>query len=236
METLECTPKTEEGLYKDEMPGNFEQKCPCIIVADVSTSMMGEPINELNKGLKVFQSQVQKDPVAAVRLETALITFGREVKLVRDFSLFEGNSFETLIANGHTPLAEGLTEAIKLVNERKAWYKSQGLQYYRPFIILITDGHPTSSQSTIDALIQELTKSYENKAFNLWAFGVNNANMKFLERISHPAFPPQKLTGVNFVEFFQWLSNSMGIIVASKSGDKIDITPKANENPFQLTV
>ena len=33
---------------------NPEPRCPCILLADVSTSMYGDPIRELNEGLAVF--------------------------------------------------------------------------------------------------------------------------------------------------------------------------------------
>lgn len=236
MNSTETLPANIAEFYKGEKPTNSEQKCPLVLVLDVSSSMCGDPIDELNKGLKIFQTQIQNDPVASERLETAIVTFGNGIEVLRDFSLFNGTAIETLEANGYTPLVEGVREAIARIEARKAWYKEQGLQYYRPYIVLMTDGCPTSSQEDIQKLPNEIEEGVESKKFNFWAFGVEGADMKFLKDISHKNFPPQKLKGHNFAEFFKWLSSSFSTISKSRNGEKIDISPKAEENPFQLTI
>ena len=40
--------------FSAEAAENYEQKCLCVLVLDVSGSMSGEPIQELNKGLQDF--------------------------------------------------------------------------------------------------------------------------------------------------------------------------------------
>ena len=49
----------------------------------------------------------------------------------------------TLIASGSTPMGEALERAIDRVAARKRRYKEAGVQYYRPWLLLITDGAPT---------------------------------------------------------------------------------------------
>ena len=38
--------------------------------------------------------------------------------------------------------------------------------------------------------------------------------------------PPQKLQGLKFKQFFQWLSASMGTIVNHAEGEKVDLNPE----------
>ena len=45
-------------------------------------------------------------------------------------------------------------------------------------------------------------------------------------------FPPKYIKGTDFSTFFKWLSDSMGKISKSKVGDKLDIRPKKEEDPF----
>ena len=235
-ETLPAFQNERDEFLKDQMPVNYEQKCPLILVLDVSSSMAGKPIEELNRGIKIFQTRIQNDPVASARLETAILTFGNEIKLIRNFSLFDGNSIETLTANGLTPMAEALKSAIKELNSCKALYKAQGQQYFRPYILLMTDGAPTSSQEQIEEVTKEIQAGVDNNHFNFWAFGVEGADMDLLRKISHPGFAPQKLKGINFGEFFEWLSHSISKITASRSGEQVDITPNKEANPFQFKV
>ncbi len=226
----------ETGFYQGERPRNYEQKCPLVLVLDVSSSMEGEAIQELNRGLKIFQTSVQNDIVASSRLETAIITFGSSVQIIRDFSLFEGTGIQALYADGATPMAEGLSEAMLRIEARKQWYRDQGLQYYRPYIVLMTDGQPTSSEEDIERVKKAIYDGVDGKKFSFWAFGVEGANMNFLERLSHPSFPPQKLKGFNFQQFFKWLSASMAAITKSRPDERVDISPDPGDNPFQITV
>ena len=48
-----------------------------------------------------------------------------------------------LDANGDTPLGEAVSRALVLLRERKEVYKQNGLDYFRPWIFVITDGRPT---------------------------------------------------------------------------------------------
>ncbi|MFN3555644.1 MAG: vWA domain-containing protein [Bacteroidales bacterium] len=231
-----ATPAALTRFYQGEMSPNAEMKCPVVLVLDRSSSMEGAPIQELNRGLKIFQTQIQNDEVAAARLEVAIVTFGTDVKVARDFSLFENTAIETLQAGGSTEMAKGLREAMFRIEARKAWYKEQGLQYYRPYIVLMTDGYPTCPRKEIEQLKDDIHKAVDNKQFNLWAFGVEKADMEFLKTLVPGTFPPQKLKGINFTEFFRWLSSSFSTITASQPDDKVDISPRPGENPFQITV
>jgi len=222
--------------FSGEVPENHEQKCPCVLVLDVSGSMSGKPIKQLNEGLKEFQQEILNDETASDRLEIAIVTFGSTIEEVQSFSLLEKFDMPELHINGSTRLVDGAREGLRLIEERKKWYKETGQTYYRPYVILMTDGNPDGGQD-ISGLTKEVNEGVNNKSFNFWAFGVENANMEMLENISHPEFKPMKLKGVDFVNFFKWLSSSMSAITASHEGESVDISPNnEDENPFQITI
>jgi uncharacterized protein YegL len=217
-------------------PVNHEQKCPCVLVLDVSGSMSGEPIKQLNEGLKEFQKEILNDETATSRLEISIVTFGSEINEVQSFSLLEHFNMPQLLINGSTRLVDGVREGIRLVESRKKWYKDTGQTYYRPYVVLMTDGNPDGGQD-VNGLSAEIRLGVDNKKFNFWAFGVEGADMKMLENISHPQFKPMKLKGLDFIKFFQWLSASMSSIASSRPGESVDISPKSEEtNPFQIKI
>lgn len=205
-----------------ESPDNYEQKCLCTLVLDVSGSMSGEPIAELNKGLEAFYRAVKEDFVASLRLEVSIITFGNQVLMVQPPALIENITVPTLLANGSTPMVDAIRMAIKQTQQRKEWYKSTGQPYYRPWIVTITDGEPDHDQD-MEGLSKEIKKGVENKNFLFYAVGVQGYNHAKLASICHPSTPPLPLKELRFNEFFKWLSASITMVTHSKEGDKLQL-------------
>ncbi len=223
-----------ELAFRPELPVNYEQKCPVIVVADVSGSMSGKPIGELNKGLKEFQDQILKDRVASARIDFCLISFSSDINVEQDFTLMDQFAMPELKTSGTTRMVDAVLEGIERLSDRKQWYKSTGQTYYRSLIILITDGHPDRDQK-VKVLRDAIQKGYMNKNFLFWAFGVEGADMVLLKSLGHEGSIIQKIKGVNFVKFFQWLSASMEKFSRSKPNEVPDIAPRnEDENPFQI--
>lgn len=206
--------------FAAETPDNFEQKCLCVLVLDVSGSMVGERIRELNRGLDEFHRQVRNDEIASQRLEVCIIAFNSQIKCIQEPALIDKFVMPILKARGTTKLVAGVRAAVDKVEARKRWYKETGQSYYRPFIILITDGTPDSDQD-VQGLTLEITEAVNEKKFMFFPIGVQDANMNILKQIAHPNTRPMMLKGLNFIEFFQWLSNSIGIITKSNEGDRV---------------
>lgn len=209
-----------------ESPDNFEQKCLCTLVLDVSGSMSGRPINELNKGLQEFYDIVKQDFVASLRLEVSIITFGDQVLMIQKPDLIDNFSMPVLTTNGSTPMADAVRMAIKQTQQRKEWYKTTGQPYYRPWIILITDGEPDRDQD-METLSKEILKGVDNKNFLFYAVGVQGYNHQKLASVCHPSTPPLPLKELRFSEFFKWLSASITMVTHSKDGDKLQL-PSVN--------
>ena len=54
--------------FSSEVAENYEQKCLCVLVLDVSGSMHGKRIDELNKGLQDFYNEISADETTSQRL------------------------------------------------------------------------------------------------------------------------------------------------------------------------
>jgi uncharacterized protein YegL len=217
----------ENQKFTTESPENYQQKCCCALVLDVSGSMSGDPINELNAGLQEFYRDIQTDSTTADRLEVAVIEFSDSVKTLVDPSLLTNFSMPTLTTKGTTKLVDGVREGINVVLSRKAWYKQTGQPYYRPWVILITDAVPDSGQD-INGLATEIRNRVGKKEFFFFAIGVQGADMNMLETISDSSMPAAKLQGLKFSNFFKWLSASMTTVTNSKDGDKVNFPNPAS--------
>lgn len=206
-------------------PTNPDPRCACVLVLDTSGSMSGQPINELNNGLIEFQKAIQSDTVAQSRVELAIISFGPP-NLVQDFT--EAGNFTPphLTASGDTPLGAALQQALDLIRVRKQLYKDSGIPYYRPWVLLITDGAPTDNWQQVAVRI----KDEENaKGVVFFAVGVEGADMSVLSKLSARA--PMALKGLHFRELFVWLSASLQKVSQSQPGQQV-----ALDNPSDFII
>jgi uncharacterized protein YegL len=226
---------TEKSIeFNPEIPVNYEQKCPVIIIADVSGSMTGKPIRELNKGLQEFQKQILQDPIASQRIDCCLISFSSDVKVEQDFALMDQFTMPPLHTSGTTRMVSAVFEGVEQISARKKWYKETGQTYYRPFVILLTDGCPDRDQN-VEMMRDAIQKGYQNKNFLFWAFGVDGADMNLLNSLGHEGSIIQKIKGTDFVKFFQWFSRSMDAFSKSRLDEIPNVAPRnEDENPFQI--
>lgn len=223
--------------FAGESAQNQEQKCLCVLVLDVSGSMRGAKLDSLNKGVRDFFTQIQTAddvPESLIdQLEIAIMQYDEEVRILRDPKLLEdGELPPTLTERGSvTETVMAIEEAIKLVEDRKAFYKSTGQAYYRPWIIVMTDGEPygnKASQADIDAISQRVAAEAAGKKYVIMGIGVGeDANMEVLKKMT--AGKAMALQGLKFGAFFQWLSASLSTVASSKEGDKIDISDGASD-------
>lgn len=237
--------------FSAESAVNYEQKCLCILVLDISGSMLeivddsnvkytGETvfmdgqqynlvtggvskIDLVNEGLQRFYNDICEDESTSQRLELSLITFNDNVQVIQKPALPENVSIPELKCSGDTALADAVNEAINIVESRKNWYKQTGQPYYRPWIILMTDGEPNKDQD-IDSLSRRIKNDTANKKYAFLPIGVEGADMTILQKISGNGMDAVKLKGMRFAEFFRWLSASMGTITKSEEGQKVNLS------------
>ncbi|GAC1393160.1 MAG: VWA domain-containing protein [Ktedonobacteraceae bacterium] len=207
-----------------EFATNPDPRCPCVLLLDTSYSMAGPPINALNQGLQTFQSEISQDALAKRRVEVAIITFGNQgVQLVQDFVTAGQFQPPHLTAGGGTPMGEAINLGIDILRNRKTSYQNNGIDYYRPWIFIITDGAPTDQWQVA---AQRVRSEEDAKAFLIFPIGVAGADMNMLSQLSTQR-PPLWLKELQFVEFFKWLSKSQKIQSASKIGEQIGLPTPA---------
>lgn len=216
-----------------EFADNPEPRCPVVLLLDRSESMRGEPIAQLNEGLQKFQAEITQDPIASSRVEVAIVTFGpvkvEDIKDGTDLDL-RGDADSAFITVDNftppiltpfdeTPMGEAVEVALELLRSRKEIYKRNGIDYFRPWLFLITDGYPTDRENFPRAweLVQE---EVERKGVTFFGVGVERADMQVLAQFSNER-EPIKLRGLDFGDLFTWLSASLSGIAESRPGEQI---------------
>ena len=196
---------TNDMIPYVEFADNANERTPCVLVLDCSGSMRGEPIKQLNAGLKALEKELKEDWVDAMN--------------------FEAPEME---AGGLTPLGKAMELALQKIEEQKCLYDSCGITSKRPWIFLISDGEPTDYDWEIIA--EKCRYAQKNKKVVVHAVGTQGANLEKLAKFS--LMSPKRLTGLKFTEFFLWLSRSVSCIskAAPNIPDQLEDTGDWNEN------
>lgn len=212
---------------------NPDPRIACALLLDTSGSMSGSPIEELNKGFELFCQEIKDDELAAKRAEIAVITFGGEPRLVFPFT--EGRDLrpQQLTASGATPLGQALNLALDQLEQQKGAYRSAGLEYYRPWLFVLTDGQPTDGEIFAVAA-DRLRKAEGRRRVSVFCIGIGEgADLRHLEDLSGQR-KPLRLAGLSFREFFSWLSASLGSASASTAFGSSDSAVATAEQAEQI--
>lgn len=214
------TSHTPMELGNVEFANNPEPRVACLIIADVSGSMKGAPIKALNAGLKELQRSLLDDALARLRVEIGLLSFADATRIESDFVSPENFCPPRLTAAGSTNMGAAILEGLDMIHARKDAYRSGGVQYYKPWVWLMTDGEPTDN---ITLAAQRIRDAEAAKQIAVFAVAIGGANTNALTQLS--ARPPLKLDGLRFAEHFQWLSASLSTVSASRPGDQPQLPP-----------
>lgn len=206
-----------------QLAENPDPRAPCLLLLDTSASMSGPPIAALNEGLRTFKNDIMNDELARRRVEVALVSFGNGgVQVAQDFTTVEEWEPAALTAGGSTPMGEALNRGLELLKDRKELYKRAGLQYFRPWMFLMTDGEPTDRW---EEAAQRAKREDGQKGLVFFAVGVEKANMDKLGQVAPQGRPPLKLRGLMFAELFLWLSQSQQRVSHSRAGEQMELPP-----------
>ena len=201
---------------------NPEPRVTCIIIIDVSSSMAGQPIAEANSGLRRFAQEIQKDELTALRADVAVIAFNQDHQVVQRFGETLDHDATVLNASGGTKMAPPINMALDMIEARKAQYREAGIPYYRPIVMLITDGHPDHDDpKDLERTAERIKTAEKEKRLTFFSIGTESASIVELRKLSN--LPPRTLRGTNFTKLFEWLSNSITAISNSQMGDDVDL-------------
>lgn len=211
-------------LRMEDLVENPTTRVPVCLCLDVSGSMDGDPINELNEGIRLFYEAIREDEIATYAAEISIVTFDSIARCVEDFANIDRQqNISELTAGGLTYMGEGVNLALDLLERRKQEYQDSGVDYYQPWLVLMTDGSPNGDISEFNRAVQRTVKLVNNKKLTVFPIGIgNDADMSTLAKFS-PKRQPLKLKGLMFREFFMWLSQSVSRTSQSIPGETVPL-------------
>ncbi len=224
-------------LRRQDLITNPTPRVPICLVLDCSPSMSGEvskgsavqqteprPIDELNAGLKVFFTAVKEDEVAKYSAEISIVAFSGVAEEILDFDSITNVAIPTVdleIRHGGTSIGKAVDLALNLLDRRKNDYKDSGVDYFQPWLVIITDGRPTDfSHLEVAPRVADLVRS---KKLTIFPIGVGKGSDLLALEMFSPSRKPLRLKELRFKEFFEWLSQSVTVVSQSMPGEAIKL-------------
>lgn len=207
-----------------------EKHIACVVLVDASASMDGKPMQELNEGLLALGEALQEDSKAYGCADICVIRFHSAVETIVPFSPAANYTAPQLSAGGATAMNGAIIAGLDAIEARKQEYKRVGVDYWRPWMFLMTDGAPTDTEKEAEAY-QRLQDALNHDKINFFPMGIGtDADISKLKSYTRGGcgvvFQARK---EQFKEAFVWLSKSLTAIGNSNPGvDKVELPPMSS--------
>ncbi len=181
-------------------------------------------LQAMRAGVDAFYNALRADDDARDAAEVSLVTFDTQARCIQDFGWLDRlEAVPTFTAQGDTHMGEGVNLALDLLDQRKQEYKDKGVDYFQPWLVLMTDGVPNGNPAELERAIQRVNALVMQKKLTVFPIAIGSgADMEVLRRFS-PQRDPLHLKGLKFREFFQWLGASVSLTSKSTPGERIKL-------------
>ena len=216
----------ELRLRSEELAQNPSTRVPIVLCVDTSYSMsIDNRIGQMNDGIQRFLHDMARDQIAADSVELCVVAYGgAEPREVSTFRSIVNARLQPMEAAGGTHLYQGVRMAWQNLQERLQEYQESGIDYYRPWLIIIGDGNDDSPSWQLDRLGESLLGETRQKHINILAINIGDERHDMLDRLS-PDGHAHKLHDLKFHEFFSWLSRNVQKMSQSLAGEESEMEP-----------
>ena len=218
----------DELIRRQDLVDNPTTRVPVCLCLDTSGSMRGTPIDELNRGVSQFYKAIREDEVAMYAAEICIVSMGgNEPTIVSDFtSIAQQNEIPELTAFGGTPMAKAVNMALDCLERRKQEYQDAGVDYYQPWLVIMSDGRPNRAPVAMETATSRTNELVNNHKLTMFPvlFGDKLDGKETLQKFS-PKRQVLRLSGWKFSQFFEWLSKSVSKTSISMPGENILLDP-----------
>lgn len=187
---------------------------PVILLLDVSGSMKGSKIQNLNDAVRSMLGTFRDTENGETEIHVAIITFGAEVKLHQPLASVSDATWTDLSASGGTPLGTALKMAKAMIEDKN----TVPSRAYRPTVVLVSDGRPGDSwnEALADFIKDGRSSKCDRMAMAIGADADESVLGKFIEGTSSRLFYAENAKQLR--DFFRFVA--MSVTIRTQSKDK----------------
>ena len=182
------------------------RRLPIYFLIDVSESMIGEPIEQVQEGIATIIKELKSDPFALETVWISIIGFAGKSKIITPLQDIISFYPPKIPIGGGTSLSSGLNELMNAISRDvvKTTFERKG--DWKPLIFLFTDGVPTDDT---EQAIERWNSNYKNSS-NLVIISLGeNTNFELMGRLSNQVLKFNNTSASSYKEFFKWITASI---------------------------
>ena len=192
-------------------------------------------LDTLEKGIRQFYDAVYEDENARYAAEISIVTFDDEARMVTDFSRVEYDDVREdipkLVTKNLTSLGAGVNLALDLLEKRKKEYKDKGVDYFQPWLVIMTDCEDNGSKEELERAGKRIRELVDQKRLSVFPFIIGTEEgIHTLETLS-PVQKPMRIGITQIKGLFSWLGRS----IAQVSSQSIGSSEPVQLSEFEVT-
>ncbi|MBL4799406.1 MAG: VWA domain-containing protein [Oleispira sp.] len=195
---------------------------PVVLLLDVSTSMRGKKIKELNLAVKTMISDFASAEKNEIEILVSIITFGEKVLDHTPYTSAKDIEWQDMTVSGMTPMGKAFSMAKAMIEDKE----KTPSRAYRPTIVLVSDGAPNDSwEQPLRELVNEgRSQKCDRMAMAIGSDASNSVLNEFVSGTENKVFTAQDSSQIQ--EFFTFVTMSVTTRTQSQNAN---VVPKQEE-------
>ena len=201
------------------------RRLPVYFLVDVSESMVGEPIEQVQEGMRNIIQELRTDPYALETVFVSVIAFAGKAKSLSPLTELYKFYPPIFPIGGGTSIGSAMNYLMDDMDRslQKTTLEVKG--DWKPIIFLFTDGTPTDNPSSA---FQRWNKNYRSHC-NLIAISIGqNIDTGILSQITDNVLRLNETDKTSFTQFFKWVTASIktsSMAVSDTGKDDLKLAP-----------
>lgn len=212
------------------------RRLPIYFLVDVSESMVGTPIEQVQDGMATIINELRTDPYALETAFVSVIAFAGRAKMLSPLQELYRFYPPRFPIGGGTSLGAALDFLMDEMDRslQKTTVEVKG--DWKPIVFLFTDGTPTDDY---DSAFERWNQQCRSRC-NLVAVSIgDNLDTGVLGKITDNVFLLKDTTKESFSQFFRWITASIktsSVSVSDSSDDNLKLAPLVGTNIEKVDV
>ncbi|MCR5645229.1 MAG: VWA domain-containing protein [Bacteroidales bacterium] len=201
------------------------RRLPIYFLVDVSESMVGTPIEQVQDGMATIINELRMDPYALETACVSVIAFAGKAKMLSPLQELYKFYPPKFPIGGGTSLGVALEFLMNEMDQSLQKTTAEVKGDWKPIIFLFTDGNPTDN---VDRAFDRWNHHYRRHS-NLIVVSIgDNVNAQLMGRISDNVLRLTETDAQSFKAFFKWVTASIktsSVSVSDMADDEVKLAP-----------